>query len=365
MTGLYLHIPFCRKACTYCDFHFSTLLKSVPDVIECMQQELMDRMGVSSFSTIYFGGGTPSLLDADDIKTFIHAVETQDNPEITIEVNPDDVTERKLEEWREAGINRLSVGIQSFSDRQLSRLGRAHSSAQALNSLKAIRNAGFESWTMDLMYGLPDMDMRGWKRNIDTAFEFDPPHISAYCLNVEEGTVLDHQVRKGQVSIPDEDAQVEQLELLRSSADEHGYIHYEVSNFAKEGNLAQHNSNYWRRYPYLGIGPSAHSFDGKNRRWNIPNNGVYVRSIRKNECFWEEEQLNDTAVFNEMVMTGLRTIWGVPINDLPIALKPEQIELIQHYDSRGLLVLDDERLVLTSEGRLLADRIASDLFLVE
>lgn len=367
MAGVYFHIPFCRKACTYCDFHFSTNLNGKEALVRAMHEELALRRSelVSPFETIYFGGGTPSLLSKKELKSFIDSVEKTATAEITLEVNPDDVSKRSIDDWLSVGVNRLSIGVQSFFDEQLQFMGRAHNQQQAVASLELISKAGFDSWTLDLIYGLPGLSLDGWKQTIDTALSFSPPHISAYCLTVEERTALHHQVKKGTISLPSNEAQAEQLETLVSILSASAYLQYEISNFAQNDHFAKHNTNYWRRVQYLGIGPSAHSFIGSERRWNVANNVRYIQGVQNNGTYWEQEIIDERTASNERIMTGLRTMWGVDLNSLGSTFNDEQMDTIARYSKRGLLELSPERLVLTPQGRLLADRIASDLFFIE
>jgi oxygen-independent coproporphyrinogen-3 oxidase len=340
-------------------------MRYLPQLLDALHKELAQRTQGEIFDTIYIGGGTPSLLSDAQLGSLLQSFRVSDNVEITLEVNPDDVTTEKLTAWKLSGINRLSVGVQSFRDQDLFAMGRAHTAEQARYALSSISNAEFDSWTMDLMYGLPDQGLDDWRNNIEEALEFAPPHISAYCLTIEAGTVLHHQVSSGSVSVPDDHVQAQQLEILTSVLGDQEYLHYEVSNFAKEGHLAKHNTNYWKRLPYIGIGPSAHSFNGSTRRWNISNNGQYIRSLNNAEVYWEEEEIDDRAATNEMIMTGLRTQWGIDPQALPITLTNQQQKTVQRYISSGSLLIQQDRLVLTAEGRMIADRIASDLFIIE
>ena len=367
MAGIYFHIPFCRKACTYCDFHFSTSLRGKDALLKAMHQELDDRSQevTTPFRTIYFGGGTPSLLDKTELEAFIQPLSRTADAEITLEVNPDDVTAERIAEWLAIGINRLSIGIQSFLDDQLQSMGRAHNNAEAKNALQLISNAPFNSWSLDLIYGLPNLDQEAWKNTIQEALSYSPPHISAYCLTVEAGTALHHQVQEGRVQIPSNEVQAKQFELLVKELRSHDYLQYEISNFAQKGHLARHNTNYWKRVSYIGIGPSAHSFLGHQRRWNIANNARYIHAINAGEAYWEQEEIDSRTAANEQIMTGLRTMWGVDIAALKIPFSVAQQETIMRYSEQGSLKIQPDRLVLTPQGRLLADRIASDLFFLE
>lgn len=372
MAGLYLHIPFCRKACTYCDFHFSTSLQTKPAVLEAMHKELGERateLNGTTVETIYFGGGTPSQLTDAELKTFIDQARAlftvTPDAEVTMEVNPDDVDAERLAAWKSIGITRLSIGVQSFREERLQFMGRAHDATQSRESLRLISEAGFASWTMDLIYGLPGMTMDEWNEQLDTALSFAPPHISAYCLTAESRTALDHQVNKGLVTMPGDADQATQFERLIERLEGAGYVQYEISNFGQPGHFSRHNSSYWKGVPYLGIGPSAHSYNGTKRRWNVSHNLRYAQGIAAGTTYWEEETLTPVQVTNEALLTGLRTSWGVELSALPLDLLEARSPTVVHYRSQGLLEHRDGRLVLTKAGRAFADRIASDLFLTD
>jgi len=370
MAGIYLHIPFCKKACTYCDFHFSTSLQTKPAVLDAMHAELDARAGElqgATVETIYLGGGTPSQLTDAELKAFLDQAQTlftvTPDAEVTMEVNPDDVDAERLAAWKAIGITRLSIGVQSFREERLRFMGRAHDATQSRESLRLISAAGFASWTMDLIYGLPGMPMDEWNEQLDTALSFAPPHISAYCLTVENRTALYHQVNKGLVTMPGDGDQAAQFERLIERLEGAGYVQYEISNFGKPGHFSRHNSSYWKGVPYLGIGPSAHSFNGAKRRWNVAHNLRYAQGIAAGTTYWEEETLTPVQVTNEALLTGLRTIWGVDLAALPLDVLSTCSQAVERYRSQGLLEQRDGRLVLTKAGRAFADRIASDLFL--
>ena len=371
MTGLYIHIPYCQKACTYCDFHFSTSLKSKTDLINAINLELKNKKtDADTVSTIYFGGGTPGLLmnqELDSILSIIKAnYKLMDNPEITLETNPENCTDEKLNFWLKSGINRLSIGIQVFDDQVLKWMGRQHNSEQAVKSVENARKSGFNNISIDLMYGLPYTDLKHWKDQIELALSCQPEHISAYCLTVETKTLLQHQVKNKQIRLPDDDNNSEQFLCLIETLKSAGYQQYEVSNFSKPGFESRHNSAYWKQVPYLGFGPSAHSFDGKKRRWNISNNAQYIKKINQKEIYWTEETLSNTEKYNEYILTGLRTTSGISVS------------YIQSMDqdfysglSEGLLLykeyytIDKDCIRLNENGLLIADRIISDLFIVD
>jgi oxygen-independent coproporphyrinogen-3 oxidase len=371
MTGLYLHIPFCKQACTYCDFHFSTNREQRDRLLSAMGTELIDRSKEAKgpLGSIYFGGGTPSLVEWADIGKLLDLSRelfgVVDGAEVTIEANPDDINEEDLMRWKGIGITRVSLGIQSFRDDRLKWMGRAHDAAQARKSIDLIAKAGFASWTIDLIYGLPGMTMEEWDEQLAMALDHGMPHLSAYCLTVEERTALHHQVVKGLVRPANDEAQGAQFEHLVQRMEVAGLVQYEISNFGREGHFAVHNSNYWKGVPYIGIGPSAHSFDGGRRRWNVANNARYMAAIAKGGSYWEEEVLTHAQRVNERIMTGLRTIWGVDLRTLGDDVLMREQRTIHRYTQQGDLFIQEGRLLLSPKGRRYADRIASDLFLVE
>lgn len=368
MSGLYFHIPFCRKACTYCDFHFSTSLKLRDAMLDAMRRELDERVeeNDAEVGTIYFGGGTPSLLSPEEITAFIdrtkHRFRVEPNAEVTLEANPDDISKERLAAWKEIGITRISLGTQSFRDERLRFMGRAHDSAQALKSIDLIAKAGFASWTIDLIYGLPQMTLAEWDEQLTIALDHGMPHLSAYCLTLEPRTALAHQVAKGLVHMPADDDQSAQFDLLMERMEGAGLDHYEISNFGKPGHWSRHNNSYWEGVPYLGIGPSAHSFNGRERRWNVSNNAKYIAALSKGEPYSEKEVLTAAQRTNEALLTGLRTSAGVPIARLEVDAIGRNSSAVERYVSSGHLLLVDGRLVLTKAGRHFADRIAADLF---
>ncbi len=370
MSGLYIHIPFCRKACTYCDFHFSTNTKGRDEVIAAIRSELVLRrgeLGSGPLGSIYFGGGTPSLLPPAQLKGFLDDARgiaaIAPGAEITVEANPDDITAEVLAAWKDIGVTRVSLGTQSFRDDRLVWMGRAHNAAEALKSIDLIAKAGFASWTIDLIYGLPGMTLAEWDEQLSIALDHGMPHLSAYCLTIEPRTVLGDRLKKGTLIPPDDADQSAQFDRLMERMQQAGLVHYEISNFGREGHFAVHNSNYWKGVPYVGIGPSAHSFDGGRRRWNVANNARYTRALAEGGPFWEQEELSLAQRVNERIMTGLRTIWGVDLSTLGVDLRAAEGATIQRYVDSGDLFIRDERLFLTSQGRRFADRIASDLFI--
>src|ERR1051325_2630503 len=315
MPGLYLHIPFCKQACTYCDFHFSTSLKNKEPFLEALNTEIdLQKSYLSSnrIGTVYFGGGTPSLLTGDEIaRIFDHLhryFEIDANAEITLEANPDDLTKNKLREFKQTSVNRFSIGIQSFFDEDLKLMNRAHDAMEAQDCVKMAQDAGFENITIDLIYGTPTMSDERWKKNLQTAFDLRVPHISAYCLTVEPRTALAGMVEKKMVANVDDQRSSAQFLMMLEQMKLHGYIQYEISNFGKEGAFSKHNSNYWKGETYLGLGPSAHSFDGTSRQWNVRNNEIYIRSLKEDKLDFVKEVLSADQKYNEYILTSLRTI---------------------------------------------------------
>jgi len=373
VAGIYLHIPFCKQRCTYCDFHFSTNFEKYRnDLILSMCKELVLRNKEVSeeVDTIYFGGGTPSLLQKNEFTLLLDTVFTNFtvNPhaEITIEVNPDDCSETKLKDWIDLGINRLSIGLQSFKEGDLNWMNRSHNSRQGIDAVKNARRAGFKNISIDLMYGLPNLSKEEWLINLKSAVALKPTHISAYCLTIEPKTAV-HSWVLNEKSIPlNEDYQNEQFLDMIEFLSEVGYEQYEISNFAKGSVYAKHNTAYWEGKPYLGVGPSAHSYDKKSRRWNISNNALYVKNVGINECWYENEHLNFNDKWNELFLTGLRTKWGVnkaKINSLG-GLNSGELKLIENYTKNGSLIENNTALILTQQGKLYADGIASSFFRV-
>ena len=371
MSGIYLHIPFCKQACHYCNFHFSTSLSLMDEMIDCMCEEIRmrsDYLDETKLESIYFGGGTPSLLtrtQLDKIMSTINSMfQLESNIEITLEANPDDLTSENLEVFKAANINRLSIGIQSFFDRDLKYFNRAHNADQAHQCLEEAKSIGFENLTVDLIYGSPTTDHLSWEENIEKVFDYKIPHISAYCLTVEPKTALSHFISKGEFEPLDDSHAAAQFDILMQKTSTEGFEHYEISNFAKGGYLAVHNSNYWKNKSYLGIGPSAHSYNGISRQWNIQNNPKYIKGIRSGNRLFEEEILSIKNRFNEYLMTGLRTKWGVSEEKMH-DLSPEYLgqfrNLIQHVNSEHIKA-EDGSWTLTNLGKHFADAITAALF---
>ena len=374
MSGIYIHIPFCKQACFYCDFHFSTSLKKKDDMILSLIKEIdlrKNELGNTIIETIYFGGGTPSVLNTEEIQVLIAAVYANfkviENPEITLEANPDDLSEEKIITLSQSPINRLSIGIQSFFEKDLKLMNRAHNSKEAKDSL-SLATKYFSNISLDLIYGIPDCTNEEWRENIQTALGFGIPHISSYALVVEPKTALEALIAKGKIKSVSDFKVQEQFQMLTKELDKAGYIHYELSSFGKEGFFSKNNTAYWFGKPYLGIGPSAHSFDGKQRSWNVKNNAKYIKSIQENIVPIERETLSTTDRYNEYIMTGLRTMWGVSLDKIKSNFGEKYLVYIEkqskkHIDEE-LLFIENGILKTKEKGKFLADGIASDLFML-
>lgn len=372
MAGIYIHIPFCKQKCSYCNFHFSTQLQITHLMIDAIVREIDLRKGEiqEPVETIYFGGGTPSILPISSLERILNAIYKSfhviQNPEITIETNPDDLDFNKIKQISQTPINRFSMGVQSFYEEDLRLMNRAHNANQSIDSIKLVQDAGFENITIDLIYGAPTTSNEMWLNNLKTAIELQIPHISSYALTVEPKTILEHQIETHKVQNVDENRQEKQFKMLVETLQAHGFIHYEISNFGKEGFFSQHNSNYWKGKSYLGVGPSAHSFDGNQRSWNIANNSIYVKKLQQNQLANEIEVLSEKDKFNELVMIGLRTIYGLNLSDLVANFPPEfvtefQQEIQAHLDNQTVK-FENGIYTLTPKGKFLADGIAASLF---
>lgn len=373
MAGIYLHIPFCKQACYYCNFHFSTSLSQQPALVKQLVREIdlqRNYLSGAPVSSIYFGGGTPSLLSQADIQLLLDKLRetfpVNPDAEITLEANPDDLSPEKLDTLRAAGINRLSIGIQSFHEPDLRWMNRAHDSQQALQCIVNAKAAGFNNLTIDLIYGGPTLTDEGWAANVQQAIDLGVQHLSCYALTVEPGTALDQFIRKKKVAAVDTDKAARHFEQLMQWTAKAGYEHYEISNFALPGWHSRHNSSYWQGQPYLGLGPSAHSFNGISRQWNIANNALYIKSLEQDKVPFELEELTPVMMLNEYIMTTLRTSQGCI---LPVVAerfgtdkRDTLLKLSRTFIDKGWMVLHNDTLVLTPEGRLFADGIASDLF---
>lgn len=382
MSGIYLHIPFCKQACHYCDFHFSVSLAKKEDLVKAIVTELELRKNEieTPIETIYFGGGTPSLLSVAELKLLIDTIYKNyiviDSPEITLEANPDDLTqlndpknttETIFECYRTIGINRLSIGVQSFYEDDLKLMNRAHNADEAVNCLTEATRY-FDNITIDLIYGVPNMSNDKWLGNIEKALSFGVNHISSYALTVEPKTAFDSFIKKGVMDAPKDEVAYEHFKLLVSTLKQHNFIHYELSNFGKPGFFSKHNTSYWLGKPYLGVGPSAHSFHGTERAWNVANNSQYIKVVQENKLPITREILTVNDRFNEYIMTGLRTIFGVSLDKIKTEFGSEIHQLLltssQKYIDQDLLVITKQTLLTTEKGKFLCDGIASDLFIV-
>jgi oxygen-independent coproporphyrinogen-3 oxidase len=368
LAGIYIHIPFCRQACHYCNFHFTTSLRYKNELVAALLKEIelqKSYLKNEKVESIYFGGGTPSLCTKYEIQSMVEKMyssfEVAPDAEVTLEVNPDDITAEKLQAWKEAGINRLSIGIQSFFEEDLRWMNRAHTSQQAITNLQLAKQH-FKNITIDLIYGTPSLTNEKWKQNIDTALEYGVSHLSCYALTVEPKTPLHKMIQRHEAEDVDPDTQSDQFLLLMQWMEKAGYEHYEISNFAKPGFRSLHNSSYWQGKNYLGIGPSAHSFNGMTRQWNISNNSIYIESINKEIIPFEKEELTATQKINEYIMTSLRTIEGLDLNKLQESTALAFRGKAEKYIASGKMILKGNSFCLTREGKLLADGITADFF---
>lgn len=373
MAGIYLHIPFCKQACYYCNFHFSTSLAQKDAMVQALLQEIhlqqnyLDGLTVSS---IYFGGGTPSILPIDDLQALLHTLrqhfDIAPEAEVTLEANPDDLTAEKLAALKTAGINRLSIGVQSFHEADLQWMNRAHNSLQATQCIALAKAAGFDNITIDLIYGGPTLSDEGWAANVQQAIALQVPHLSCYALTVEAGTALDHFIKKKKMAAVDTDKAARHFELLMQWMQAAGYEHYEISNFALPGWHSRHNSSYWQGKSYLGIGPSAHSFNGSSRQWNIANNASYIKDIQQGTLPFEKEILTPAMALNEYIMTSLRTAAGCDLQwvaeKFGILLRQQLEKTSQQFLQNEWMLRDKDTLKLTPQGKLFADGIAAELF---
>ncbi|MDG1147097.1 MAG: radical SAM family heme chaperone HemW [Crocinitomicaceae bacterium] len=373
MAGIYIHIPFCKQQCTYCDFHFSTTFEVYrKEMIDAICLELKTRkkyLQGKEVNTIYFGGGTPSILLESELTLILDTIfstfSVNLTAEISLEANPDDINSSSLNMWKQHGINRLSIGLQSFKQSDLDWMNRAHNVADSSSCVSLAQAHGFENITVDLMYGLPDLSMDEWSLHVNRVMEMGVPHLSAYCLTVEEKTTLSNWVRKGKINTSTEDTQSDQFVKLLECIEKYGYEQYEISNFSKPGFESKHNSNYWKGEWYLGVGPSAHSFNGASRSWAIANNRGYIKALKNNSTYIETEQLSAVDQFNERILIGLRTSYGVNLDDLSNLNEITEAfnVTVNGFKEKHWVKDSGGTLTLTKEGKLRADYIASALFL--
>jgi len=373
VSGIYIHIPYCKQACHYCNYHFSTSLKNKENVISSMIKEIeIKSIGYNDLiQTIYFGGGTPSFFETKEINKIINSIfkkfKISPSPEITLEANPDDLSKTKLIELSESYINRLSIGVQSFNDVELKLMNRSHNSKDAKNCIDDALKY-YDNISIDLIFGMPNSNLKTWESNLNHVTNWNLNHMSAYALTIEPKTALESFVKKNIIKPLDEDLVFEQHEFMCNKMSKHEYVNYELSSFAKKGYLSRNNSAYWLRKKYIGIGPSAHSFDGTYRSWNVSNNNLYIKNISNNKMFSEREKLSIIDKYNEYVMTGLRTTWGISLtyleNNFGLFYKKHFENRIIKYANSSLVVNKDNIFTTTIKGKFLADGIASELFLI-
>lgn len=374
MAGIYIHIPFCKKLCFYCDFYHIISSDDNSVFVDTLLKEALlrqDYLGTEAVSTIYFGGGTPSVFSIKELGKILDGINkifrVEENCEITVELNPDDVNSIYLDGLKKLNIKRISLGIQSWRDSYLKMLNRRHNSAQAAMALKETFNAGFENVTIDLIYGIPGMSVQEWASNLDFTFSFDIKHLSAYHLTFEPGTVFGKMLEKGLISEIEEEESASLFNTLIEKSESAGFIHYEISNFGKPGYFSVHNSNYWKQVNYLGLGPSAHSFNGYSRQWNISDVKGYIKSVNTGKSFFEKEELDIKARFNEYIMTSLRTMWGIDLEYIEKTFEKEGydyvVNLAGKFRDYGLMKQDKKTLVLTNQGKMISDNIISEFMM--
>ena len=373
MAGIYIHIPFCKQACNYCNFHFVTSLNRKNELLNVLLNEIRlqkNYVADENIETIYIGGGTPSLLNKEELQQLVNQVKNNyvitHDAEITLEANPDDITNDVLMNWKQIGINRLSIGIQSFFEEDLLWMNRAHNARQARQCIELAQKNGFDNITIDLIYGTPLLTDEKWKQNVETAVAYGIPHLSCYALTIEPKTPLHKMIREHKKQDIDTDQQARQFLLLMDWMQAAGFEHYEISNFAKPGFRSRHNSSYWQGKKYIGIGPSAHSFNGHSRQWNISNNNIYIGSLKEEKIPFELEELTPVQQLNEYIMTSLRTSEGINIlsikNKWGEKMAEKILSKIDAFIQQNKMTKNKDHLQLTKEGKLLADGIAADLF---
>lgn len=372
MAGIYIHIPYCKQACHYCDFHFSTNTSTQKEMHKALLMEIGQQKSYLQneiIDTIYFGGGTPSLLSTTEINEILDKLKStftiNQLSEITLEANPDDLSLEKLQELKNAGVNRLSIGIQTFNEAQLHFLNRAHNQEQALSCISNARKVGFENFSIDLIYGLPADDHQNWESDLKIAMDFKPSHISAYCLTIEEKTALGKWQKTGKFKAVEDEFAATQFDMLLATLAQNGYEQYEISNFCLPSFESKHNSSYWLGKKYIGIGPGAHSYDGPSRQYNVSNNSKYIKGIVAGTPAFEKEILSPRDQLNEMVMVKLRTKWGLSLKQIQADFVIDFLEkkpVVQKYIDEGHIILENDVLRLSNKGKLWADKITLDLF---
>ncbi|RLD63473.1 MAG: coproporphyrinogen III oxidase [Bacteroidetes bacterium] len=376
MAGIYIHIPFCKQKCFYCDFYSTTLLKNKSAFVNALIKEIYlqkDYLKNNCVETIYFGGGTPSVLSYEELMIIFNQIykifNVAKNPEITFEANPDDLTRDYLKELKQTQVNRLSIGVQSFFDDDLKTMNRRHNAEQAQTAVKMSQDFGFKNISLDLIYGLPNMNNQKWLYNLTTAFNLNIQHLSAYHLTYETKTVFYNYLRTGKIKQVDEQESVEEYQALINKAKQQGFIHYEISNFGKPDFFSKHNSNYWKQKKYLGVGPSAHSFNNTTRQWNIADTTKYISFIEKDILPFDSEILDLQKRYNDYIITSLRTMWGIDLNVLKQQFNEKVVSCClknaEQYIKTNNINLTENHLILSEAGMLIADKIISDLFIVD
>lgn len=375
MSGIYIHIPFCRQACSYCNFHFSTQQDTLPDMNKAIQTEIAHRkdyMGDLKIESVYFGGGTPSLLSPEDIEAYLNIIDRHfsiiSSPEVTLEANPDDINLEYLKAIKATGINRLSIGIQSLFDEDLQYLSRVHNAKQAQEAIPLAHQAGFDNLTIDLIYGIPTLSSANFDQNLQWILDCSIPHFSAYALTIEPKTALESHIKKGKLAEPPESNYEQHFHQLNNFCEQYNYEQYEISNFARNWNYAIHNTSYWQNKPYLGVGPGAHSFNRISRRWNISNNPKYLKFFNEGQTYYEEEVLSPIDQFNEYLLTGLRTKWGIKKSYIATNFGPSFLRdfetTLQNHPFQSYLIDSDDTVFIDKAGRLFADAIITEFFQV-
>jgi oxygen-independent coproporphyrinogen-3 oxidase len=374
MAGIYIHIPYCKKLCFYCDFYHVISAGDNQQFVKALLEEIRlrkDYLGDETIKTIYFGGGTPSVFTIVQLNSILDLIRKEfrinNENETTIEVNPDDVTPGYMKDLKVAGFNRVSMGIQSWRNEDLKLLNRRHDAAKAASALEDTFRAGFENVSMDLIYGIPGMDQDAWEKNLQKTFDFNIKHLSAYHLTIEKGTVFGKMQEKGLLSEIDEEESSMLFNLLINKAEEAGFIQYEISNFGKPGYFSQHNSSYWKQVSYLGLGPSAHSFNGYSRQWNKSDLKGYIKAMNSGTPDFESEEIDSSKKFNEYIMTSLRTMWGIDLNYVESTFDKESFDYVKNMSLKfreyGLMKLENDHLILSNQGKMISDNIISEFMM--
>jgi len=374
MAGIYVHIPFCKTLCNYCDFYHIISPGDHSEFIKALLHETktrQDYIGNDPVSTIYIGGGTPSVLSVKELETILNCLKTwfsiEQDSELTIELNPDDITYNYLKELKKLEFNRISLGVQSWRDEDLKMLNRRHTEAQAEKALQETLDAGFENVSIDLIYGMPGMGLKEWEKNISKTMKYDIKHLSAYHLTIEPGTVFGKMKEKGLIKEIDEEESTAEFNMLLKKTESAGFVQYEISNFSKPGYFSVHNSNYWKQIPYIGLGPSAHSFNGYSRQWNVSDIKKYIKQVTSDEQFFEKEELDAKTRFNEYIMTSLRTMWGIDLDYVESTFEKEGYDYVINLSGKfidyGLMRRNQTNLILTNQGKMISDNIISEFMM--